>query len=229
MASLLNILKKENNRLEKNLSKVNKKILTDMIVYLHSSNLREIDIQVMRKDLIGMALECELRGDSLESAIGDDFKSFCNELIANSRTTTVYEKILDNINNILFILLLGLSILTIQQLVFFTEFKANNFNMSIMLYDFSLIISMIIIVFVFIKPFSKKSFELSKWNSKESIMFIALILLFVFGSIFLEGIFEDRIFFNVQPIYIIPTMIITLVSVNFLINKNNNKLYNIQV
>lgn len=58
---LKNNLKKllrENNTLEKNLTKQNNSILINIIIYLKSSKMSEIDIEVIRADLIGMALEC---------------------------------------------------------------------------------------------------------------------------------------------------------------------------
>src|SRR5665648_902590 len=78
-------LRKENNQQEKQLTKENNGILIDAVVYLHSSDLCEYDIEVIRKELFGMAWEAQLRGENFSSVIGDDFKLFCDELIKVGR------------------------------------------------------------------------------------------------------------------------------------------------
>lgn len=88
-------LRKENNKRDKQLTKENDRLLTDMIVYLHSGNLCEYDVEIIRKELLGMALEAQARNDDLKNVIGDDYKSFCDELMKSGRQKTKYEKALE--------------------------------------------------------------------------------------------------------------------------------------
>ncbi len=88
-------LRKANNKKDKQLTKENDRLLTDMIVYLHSGNLCEYDIEIIRKELLGMALEAQARNDDFKNVIGDNYKTFCDELMKSGRQKTIYEKALE--------------------------------------------------------------------------------------------------------------------------------------
>ncbi|MEL7657597.1 MAG: hypothetical protein AAGU75_17015, partial [Bacillota bacterium] len=74
MANLLENLRKENNGNDKLLSKENTLIMTDMVVYIRSSDLSDYDIEVIRRELFGMIYEAQLRNESAGQVIGDDYK-----------------------------------------------------------------------------------------------------------------------------------------------------------
>lgn len=86
--SELSQLRKKNNELEKELTKENSDLITRMYFYLVSSSLKEIEVEIIRKDLTGMALEAQERGESFADVIGEDYKRFCDEL----RSQTAGEK-----------------------------------------------------------------------------------------------------------------------------------------
>ncbi|TQI67320.1 hypothetical protein [Clostridium sp. KNHs216] len=88
-------LRKENNKKDKLLTKENNRLLTDMIVYLHSGNLCEYDIEIIRKELLGMALETQIRNDDFRNVVGENYKTFCDELMKNGRRKTKYERALE--------------------------------------------------------------------------------------------------------------------------------------
>ena len=107
-------IRKENNQTEKQLSKENAVLMTDMIVYLHSGSLCEYDLEIIRKELIGMALEAQLRGDSAQSVFGDDPQAFCDELMKQGRKKTGYESALEWAD----IIVNGFAILFLIELLF---------------------------------------------------------------------------------------------------------------
>ena len=92
-------LKKENNELEKQLSKETEDIQTDIVVYIRSANISDIDQERVRRDITQMLIEGEARGESAADVIGGDYKAFCDEIIAEipklSRTKRVLTAIRD--------------------------------------------------------------------------------------------------------------------------------------
>lgn len=67
--------------LEMKLNDENKQILHQITKYMKSFCLEESETEILRKDLIGMALEAETRGETLKNIIGDNINDFCDELI----------------------------------------------------------------------------------------------------------------------------------------------------
>ena len=85
-------LNEKNNMLDKEISKENQGIFTDMICYLHGSNLSEYDIEIVRQDLTEMVLSAQKRGENIGSVIGNNYKEFCDEVIASIPSKTKMEK-----------------------------------------------------------------------------------------------------------------------------------------
>lgn len=69
-------LRRENNLLEKQLSKENQAILTDIVVYLKSFDISEYRVEIVRQDITNMILEGERRNLRTEDVIGPDYKAF---------------------------------------------------------------------------------------------------------------------------------------------------------
>ena len=95
MANATKQLRNENNALDRKLNEENNRILTDMVVDLHSFDLSEYDVQVIRKELSGMAIESQQRGDAFSTVIGGDYRAFCDELVENGRKKSFYERSLE--------------------------------------------------------------------------------------------------------------------------------------
>ncbi len=106
-------IRKENSEQEKSLFKDNGSILTDMVVYLHSSDLCEYDIEMIRKDLIGMALEAQLRGEKFSDVIGEDYKGFCDQLMVIGDRKSLYEKALE----VLFVTNMGIGCMFVLEII----------------------------------------------------------------------------------------------------------------
>lgn len=71
----------ENGGLEVKLGEKDRKLLRKISKYIYTFPLSECETEDIRKELIGMTSQAELRGESLEEAIGMPYKTFCNELI----------------------------------------------------------------------------------------------------------------------------------------------------
>ncbi|MBC3887526.1 hypothetical protein GH810_04310 [Acetobacterium paludosum] len=84
----------ENNEFEKNLNDMNKKSLTDIVVYLRGCNISEYHQEEVRKDIMQMVADGEARNENMKSVIGDDFKQFCDEIVNAFPPRSKKEKIL---------------------------------------------------------------------------------------------------------------------------------------
>ena len=77
----LETLKVENYSMESGLTPVNRRTVDKMFHYIHSFPLDEYDVELIRKDIIGMAMEGEQRNEPLHMMIGKKPRDFCNDLI----------------------------------------------------------------------------------------------------------------------------------------------------
>lgn len=226
MANALRIMRKENNLQEKNLTKENNNILTDMIIYMKSHNLIEYDVEVMRKELIGMALEAQLRNEKFSDVIGEDYKSICNDLMESARKQTKGDFILQSISitilcvTILYIFEIFLGGKTIVNIV-----KNQNFTIPITLgFIISTILTVIFAmsIYMFI---SRKSFELSeKKNSKIRIFFIIGFSVF-WGTILLCKLIWGKVnLFSVNCLYPLVVLVIGCIGFQMFESYKINKL-----
>lgn len=78
------LLEKENKKQLKELREDDKIIIKNITKSMSVFKVNSYDAQVIRRDLIGMAQELNLRGSSLEDSIGEDLKGFTYDIIKNS-------------------------------------------------------------------------------------------------------------------------------------------------
>lgn len=84
----------ENDMQEYALPKADQAIIQRLLLYLKAVPLSAVDLQLHRKELIGMAQEAQAHGESLSSAIGMEEEAFCMELAAQSRKRPPLERTL---------------------------------------------------------------------------------------------------------------------------------------
>ena len=94
-------LKRKNNEADKKLSKENSLIMTDIVCYIRGANLSEYRQEVIREDLLDMTLSAQERGEGIRTVIGEDYKIFCDEVIASLPQLSKKERILDVFDTIL--------------------------------------------------------------------------------------------------------------------------------
>lgn len=87
-------MKKEHKVSYKTLTKENRKIIMKIEHYLETRYINEVAGEEILSDIVGMALECQERGDSFSDMIGNDHESFCRELVKNSPKKHVHERVL---------------------------------------------------------------------------------------------------------------------------------------
>lgn len=211
MINLEKKLRRENNQQGKQLTKENNEILTDMVVYLHSSDLCEYDIEVIRKELLGMALEAQLRGENFSNVIGDNFKVFCKELIKNGRKKTPYEKVLE----FLFIATYGVGALLLFQIIeqvtssiIKKGINSFSFDMSITLGFVVMAICGVIAGYGIVYFVSKNSFELSK---KYKILFIGVVAITFVVMVLSNFLLRNIVLFSVNFLYIIIVLLLAFI------------------
>lgn len=78
----------------KHLSRENRRIVLKIEQYLETRYVNDISKEEILSDIVGMALECQTRGESFADAIGGDHEEFCRELIRNSPRQSIHERIL---------------------------------------------------------------------------------------------------------------------------------------
>ena len=225
MANLVEKLRKENNKSDKLLSKENALIMTNMIVYLRSSDLSDYDIEVIRRELFGMIYEAQLRNESASQVIGDDYKSFCEELMKNGRQKGSYEKFLEWS----YIGVVGIGVLFAIEFVYsgfiFEPFGHGNFNMPISS-GFLISICMIMVgalgVYWF---FTKYSFELSeKGITKNKVLYVIGFTLFFAGTLLIKFFFGNNNLFKINVLIPLGFFSIAYLAVRLLGDSNANRI-----
>lgn len=225
--NLLKKLRKENNMQDKLLSKESNAIITDMVCYLRSSDLCGYDIEVIRKELTGMALETQLRNEKFNDIIAEDYKALCDELMKNGSKKTRYEKVLE----IVYILVYGIFVLYLAEIVFSSTiiniFKSGQFSMQITL---GFVISTLIAVgmgfgvYYFI---TKNSFELSKKKRKTQVLFI-IGFSAVWTTAVLSRLFMGKIFLlTINCLYPIVLLGLASLIIKFLNDKYANSFFKV--
>ena len=111
-------MKKERKITSKTLFRENRRIILKIEHYLETRGINDIAGEEIISDIVGMALECQERGDSFSEMIGDDHEAFCKELIKNSPRQKLYEKILRVIQWFLLFAMLLMPVLYFIELVF---------------------------------------------------------------------------------------------------------------
>lgn len=158
-------LRELNNRLDKKLLPENDKILTDIIIYLRVADISEQQQELVRNDLLEMVLSAQDRGENIDTVIGEDYKDFCDNIIANLPHQSKKEKLLGFLDTIfLCITILGViniiiskeTILIIKNL-FFGE--PINLNLSISIGTIITFAVIIAAAFIIVNVICKSAFK----------------------------------------------------------------------
>lgn len=74
-------LRRENNVLEKQLNREMSDALTDIVVYIRSAHISDLEQEKVRRDITQMLIDGQSRGYGAPRIIGGDYKAFCDEII----------------------------------------------------------------------------------------------------------------------------------------------------
>ena len=215
-------LRKVNNERDKQLSKENGLLMTDMVVYLRCSNLCDYDIEMIRRDLFGMIYEAQLRNEPARQVFGSSYKSFCDEIIANGRQKDFYEKFLEWA----YIIVVGAGTLFLIEIVFsgfFLDIFHGNFSMQISVgYAIStvLIILGAVAIYWYI---TKHSFELPGIGmNKYKMLFLGGFVLYFTGAVLLKFFMDDISLFRINVLIGIAAFAAAYLLVKILGDRNAN-------
>ena len=75
-------LLEENNRRGERLTPENQKILVDIVAYLRGSSASTYQQELVHRDILDMLQEGEARGQTAAQVIGEDYQTFCDEILA---------------------------------------------------------------------------------------------------------------------------------------------------
>lgn len=225
MANRINKLRKENNTQDKGLSKENNSAMTDIVCYLRASNLCEYDIEMIRKELIGMILEAQLRGETFSHVVGDDYKGFCRELMKNGRQKTLYEKILE----MLYVFIFAFMVLYIAEIFFSSTilniFKLGQFTMPITL-GFLITTLMAVGMGYFVYYcITKNSFAFSQKNRKIQILYIAGFTILWAVALLLRFLFDGTVLMTINGLYPIIFLVTAFIVIKLLNDQHANRFF----
>ena len=88
-------LNRINNELDKQVNTENLDAFTNIICYLRGANISEHNQEVIRQDLLEMVLSAQKRGENIKSVVGEDYKVFCDDIIASLPPKSMAEKVLE--------------------------------------------------------------------------------------------------------------------------------------
>lgn len=95
------VLRDENNELEKQLDDKTNEILTDIVVYIRSANISDIDQENVRRDITQMLIDARGRGENADDVIGGDYKAFCDAIIAEIPKMSTKKRVMTAIRDTL--------------------------------------------------------------------------------------------------------------------------------
>lgn len=101
MSKEARVLRDENNELEKQLDDKTNDILTDIVVYIRSANISDIDQENVRRDITQMLIDARGRGENADDVIGGDYKAFCDAIIAEIPKMSTKKRIMTAIRDTL--------------------------------------------------------------------------------------------------------------------------------
>lgn len=101
MSSEARALRRENNELEKRLSREMNDVLTDIVVYIRSANISDLEQERVRRDITQMLIDGQSRGYGAPRVIGGDYKAFCDEIIAEIPKISAKQRLLTAVRDTL--------------------------------------------------------------------------------------------------------------------------------
>ncbi|MBN7773842.1 hypothetical protein [Clostridium aminobutyricum] len=169
-------LRRLNNEIGKKLTKENGIIMTDMVCYIRGSGLSEKNQELIRQDLLEMALSAQERKEPFSAVVGEDYKGFCNEIISSMPQMTTKEKIVEYVDTFL---LCGSIVVAISTLlssdairIFRNMVKGGTADFTVSYSLGTIILDLIIIAFSvgIVHYICKSSFELTQKSEEHKAM-----------------------------------------------------------
>ncbi|MGH4117493.1 DUF1048 domain-containing protein [Clostridium sp.] len=150
---------KQLNTASENLSKENKVIFTDIVVYIRMSNIKIKDAEEFLQQILDSFLNAEEQGVSIESVLGTpDIKHYCEEIVNTYKSSYNYLSLYSDYIMFAgqFIIILSIINYIIQNLTVIIVSSLSNFTFNLnfnlgMIFQFLLIGLAIIFIFSYTK------------------------------------------------------------------------------
>ena len=197
-------LLRENNQREKLLSKDSQKAMTDIVVYLRGRDLSQYHQEEVRRDIQEMVLEAEGRGETMESVIGGDYKTFCDEIVSAFPPRSKKEKVLEQLD----ILLSALGILMV---IWRVKSLVSNGMTGPLTLTLGQLISWVVILVVaeaIVWWVTRTAFDQPKETGKVK----TFVKVWILGALVLAAILLPTIFITV-PLVSIPLSVAVVVTI----------------
>ena len=220
-------LNRSNNALDQQISPENREAFTDMICYLRGAKISAYHQELVRYDLTEMVLSAQQRGEKIREVIGEDYKGFCDNVIASLPPETRRQRIIDFFDTLCW----GLSILGFINIVISNETiplirnavtgKPLDFSISLG----SLIVIGIILTaaFVIVEVITKKSFQIGKdkkgRKTKTFSIIASLIGLGITAGILAISIWLGRVTLFTINLWIACSIVLALYVVHKILDR----------
>ena len=168
----------ENNEELVKLPKRDWGILDRMMKYMATFRLSRFELEVIRKDLIGMAGEAQLEGIELPERLGMPEKEFCDRLIENASRQSITERALPAMRNAL------ITVLVFYMLGWLMDGTPTHYGITNQVFSFA---GFAVLLTLFDGWFEGRRTYMDKWRKKASgaVGFILWVMLIVFVNNFL--------------------------------------------
>ncbi|MEG0736246.1 MAG: hypothetical protein RR441_05220 [Longicatena sp.] len=165
-------LRLSNNKLDNELTSENSIIMVDIVCYLRSSDIYDEQIEEIRHDLLAMFLDAQNQNVDIHERIGDDFKAFCDEIIASTPKKTKTVKIIELIEIVFYEFVLLSTIMLLFNIDYTHLFENGIFQTYLSVPILSLILFFVLmtIPFAIYEYVTKTALKKERKRSKKLIM-----------------------------------------------------------
>lgn len=196
-----NNLNKINNENETLLGAEGQRYLIDIISYLHMKNVDKGQIEIIRADVLSMFVYAQARGEKIVDIIGDDYRTFCDEILKSTKYKKKKNIIFEWVDCVILslLILIGITFLFSRSLgqIYRTLFQHEEYNWLWRITSGDLITWIILLVAVFIFLIWITKISLSKSGSKRSrsfmfnvaLMGLCLVLAYITKTYFNNTVF----------------------------------------
>lgn len=211
---------KRNYELSKKLSKDYAYIYGEIVIYLRTSKLSDVDAEDAISDILAMLIDGQERNATIEEILGDDLQGFCDNIIASYESGQKKFNLREKLQTILIVIFMGVFwdyvSTEIPKIIKGTQsYLTFNYSSSMLLNTIIMGFSVIILFKYLIKANLSKDKDIKRKNyNKErygvAALFIASTAILVVSQLYLSNIilFTTKIYF-----------VVIFIGLLFLINK----------
>ncbi len=183
-------LLRENNEFEKNLSAESNTVLTDIVVYLRDCDISEYHQEEVRRDITHMVAEGEARGDSIQTVIAEDYKTFCDDIVRAFPPRSKTEKLFSGLSQGFLFFCIMWTIWGLDHMITALVSKRSIWTLTLTLGHFLDGVLVIAVAVLFVKYVCKTSLSARQKSNRIMTFFVAWVILFaLIGGYYLIGHF----------------------------------------